>query len=221
MAPGILEVCDNVRDSRRPVQWTVEGPWKSKLVLTRLAEGILTHLSFKTRRSIGRTQCGISSSHPRVDLLVPFTWPAHPIQVPTSNYNTFKLSNLRLNIMWKYVILTLLNDVITILTSLKCNNNVTQVIYTVFFCATTSFSIEIPIIIHQPFVPPAPLGPGNNRAFNFSIFKALHCGAKFVATFLLNATTPGVDNNATVICIPHPLGGRGIARQWNLALGLE
>ena len=37
-----------------------------------------------------------------------------------------------------------------------------------------------------------PLGPGNSRAFNFSIFKALHCGAKFVVKSLLNAPPPGL-----------------------------
>ena len=39
-------------------------------------------------------------------------------------------------------------------------------------------------VMHQSFVAPAPLGPRNSGAFNFSIFKALlkalHCRAKFV-----------------------------------------
>ena len=38
--------------------------------------------------------------------------------------------------------------------------------------------------MHQSFVAPAPSGPRNSGAFNFSIFKALlkalHCRAKFV-----------------------------------------
>ena len=53
--------------------------------------------------------------------------------LPLIHCAPYNNSKLRLHIMYKYVILTLLNDVITFLTSLKCNFNVTQVIYTVFF----------------------------------------------------------------------------------------
>ena len=68
---------------------------------------------------------------------------------------------------------------------------------------------------------PRPLGPGNSGAFKiFSIFKAalktLHYGAKFVVKFLLEAPSPGVDNNATDICIHHD-----VLLQANLALGPE
>ena len=103
--------------------------------------------------------------------------------------------------MYKYVILTLLNDVITFLTSLKCNYNGTQVIYTVFF------QFQIPIVMQKSFVSPAPWDRGIAELLYFSIFKALlkalHCGAKFVVKFLLEDPSPGVDNNATDICIHH------------------
>ena len=56
-------------------------------------------------------------------------------------------SNLRLKSLWKYVILTVLNDVITFLTSLKCNNNVTQVIYTVVFLHHDVFLNRDPVYI--------------------------------------------------------------------------
>ena len=50
-------------------------------------------------------------------------------------------------------------------------------------------------VIHQSFVAPAPSGPRNSGAFNFSIFKvllkALHCRAKFVVKSLLKAPAPG------------------------------
>ena len=48
--------------------------------------------------------------------------------------------------------------------------------------------------MHQSFVFPAPLGPGNSGTFNFSIFKAplkaWHCGAIFVVKSLLKAPAP-------------------------------
>ena len=51
--------------------------------------------------------------------------------------------------------------------------------------------------MHQSFVAPAPLGPRNSGAFNFSIFKAvlkaLHCRAKFVVKSPLKAPAPGAD----------------------------
>ena len=60
---------------------------------------ILAHLSPKTSCSIGKTQWGISLSHPR-DLLIPSTWPAYPIHVTSIyiNLGCFQ-SNSRLNIM--------------------------------------------------------------------------------------------------------------------------
>ena len=58
------------------------------------------------------------------------------------------------------------------------------------------------IIMHQSFVVLAPTGPGNSRAFNFSVFKALlnalHCGDKFMIKSLLKAPAPpppAADNN--------------------------
>ena len=114
--------------------------------------------------------------------------------------------------MYKYVILTLLNDVITFLTSLKCNYNGKQVIYIVFF------QFQIPIIMQRSYVSPAPWGWGIAGLLYFSNFKALlkalHCGAKFVVKFLLEAPSPGIDNNATDICIHHD-----VLLQENLALG--
>ena len=48
--------------------------------------------------------------------------------------------------------------------------------------------------MHQSFVAPAPSGPRNSGAFNFSIFKALlkalHCRAKFVVKSPLKAPPP-------------------------------
>ena len=48
--------------------------------------------------------------------------------------------------------------------------------------------------MHQSFVVPAPTGPGNSGAFNFSVFKtllnALHCGDKFMVKSLLKAPAP-------------------------------
>ena len=35
-------------------------------------------------------------------------------------------------------------------------------------------------------------GTGKSGVFNFSIFKALHCGAKVVVKYLLNSPAPGV-----------------------------
>ena len=46
-------------------------------------------------------------------------------------------------------------------------------------------------VMHQSFVAPAPSGPRNSGAFNFSIFKALHCRAKFVVKSPLKAPAPG------------------------------
>ena len=45
-------------------------------------------------------------------------------------------------------------------------------------------------LMHQSFVAPAPSGPRNSGAFNFSIFKALHCRAKVVKS-PLKAPAPG------------------------------
>ena len=49
-------------------------------------------------------------------------------------------------------------------------------------------------IMHQSFVAPAPSGPRNSGAFNFSIFKALlkalHCRAKFLVKTPLKAPDP-------------------------------
>ena len=50
--------------------------------------------------------------------------------------------------------------------------------------------------MHQSFVVPAPTGPGNSGAFNFSVFKALHGGDKFMVKSLLKAPAlPEGDNN--------------------------
>ena len=54
--------------------------------------------------------------------------------------------------------------------------------------------------MHQSFIVPAPKGPGNSGAFNFSVFKALlnalHCGDKFMVKSQLKAPNPTeVDNN--------------------------
>ena len=50
-------------------------------------------------------------------------------------------------------------------------------------------------LMHQSFVAPAPSGPRNSGAFNFSFFKALlkalHCRAKFVVKSPLKAPAPG------------------------------
>ena len=47
-------------------------------------------------------------------------------------------------------------------------------------------------LMHHSFVVPAPMGPENNGAFNFSVFKALlnalHFGDKFMVKSLLKAT---------------------------------
>ena len=106
------------------------------------------------------------------------------ILIHCAPYNNFKL---RLNIMYKYVIITLLNDVITFLTSLKCNYNVTQVIHTVFF----QFQFQIPIIRHKSFVSPAPRGRGIAGLLTFSFLKP-HRRAKLVVNFLLNARPRGL-----------------------------
>ena len=49
-------------------------------------------------------------------------------------------------------------------------------------------------LMHQSFVAPAPSGPRNSGAFNFSIFKALlkapHCRAKFVVKSPLKVPAP-------------------------------
>ena len=109
--------------------------------------------------------------------------------------------------MYKYVILTLLNDVIAFLTSLKCSYNVTQVIYTVFF------QFQIPIIRQKSFVSPAPWGQGIAGLLTFHFLKP-NCGAKFVVKFLLNAPPPEVDNNDNFIHHDELLQG-------NLAVGPE
>ena len=49
-------------------------------------------------------------------------------------------------------------------------------------------------IMHQSFVSPAPWGPRNSGAFNFSIsialLKALHCGTTFVVKAMRKAPAP-------------------------------
>ena len=59
------------------------------------------------------------------------------------------------------------------------------------------FSIDE--LMHQSFASPAPPGPGNSGAFNFSIFKARlkarHCRARVLVKPLLEAPAPGADNN--------------------------
>ena len=55
-------------------------------------------------------------------------------------------------------------------------------------------------IMHQSFVVPAPTGPGNSRAFNFSVFKALlnalQCGDKFMVKIPAKSPRPPeADNN--------------------------
>ena len=50
------------------------------------------------------------------------------------------------------------------------------------------------LLMHQSFVSPAPSGPRNSGAFNFSVskalLKALHCGAAFVVKSLRKAPAP-------------------------------
>ena len=58
-------------------------------------------------------------------------------------------------------------------------------------------SITPLVVMHQSFVVPA---PGNSKAFNLSVFKALlnalHCGNKFMVKSLLKAPAPPeADNN--------------------------
>ena len=57
-------------------------------------------------------------------------------------------------------------------------------------------------LMHQSFVSPAPLGPGNSVTFNFLIFKApvkvRPCGVRFVVKSLLKAPAPRGDNNVNV-----------------------
>ena len=54
-------------------------------------------------------------------------------------------------------------------------------------------------LMHQSFVSPAPLGPGNSGTFNFLIFKApvkvRPCEVRFVVKSLLKAPAPRGDNN--------------------------
>ena len=64
------------------------------------------------------------------------------------------------------------------------------------------FTEVVPLMVRlcaSHLYPPPPSGPRNSGSFYFSIFKALlkdlHCGAKFVVKSLLNAPSPGVDNN--------------------------
>ena len=69
----------------------------------------------------------------------------------------------------------------------------------VFFSQYTPFAASFPplnySVMHQSFVAPAPSGPRNSGAFNFSIFKALlkalHCRAKFVVKSPLKAPALG------------------------------
>ena len=62
-----------------------------------------------------------------------------------------------------------------------------------FFIESSSFLQ----LMHQSFVAPAPFGPRNSGAFNFSIFKALlkalHCRAKFVVKSSLKAPAPRAE----------------------------
>ena len=55
--------------------------------------------------------------------------------------------------------------------------------------------------MYQSFVSPAPSGPRNSGAFNFSIskalLKALHCGATFVVKALQKPPPPEDDNMKT------------------------
>ena len=58
-----------------------------------------------------------------------------------------------------------------------------------------SYGLEVEIwIMHQSFASPAPPGPGNSGAFNFSIFKARvkarHCRARVLVKPLLKAPAP-------------------------------
>ena len=48
--------------------------------------------------------------------------------------------------------------------------------------------------MHQSFASPAPPGPGNSGAFNFSIFKA-RPGKSFGKTPAKSPDSPGADNN--------------------------
>ena len=54
------------------------------------------------------------------------------------------------------------------------------------------------LVMHQSFVSPAPIVPGNSRAFNFKIFEAPHCRSTFVVKSLLLLKGLGsseADNN--------------------------
>ena len=57
------------------------------------------------------------------------------------------------------------------------------------------FNIPYSNVMHQSFAVPAPTGPGNSGAFNFSVSKALlnalHCRDKFMVKSLLKAPAPG------------------------------
>ena len=65
---------------------------------------------------------------------------------------------------------------------------------------TKMFQCRFDDVMHQSFVVPAPTGPGNSGAVNFSVLKALlnilHYRDKFMVKSLLKAPAPQeVDNN--------------------------
>ena len=68
----------------------------------------------------------------------------------------------------------------------------------IFFCEILSGHVTCQLtsdvrkfdIMHQSFASPAPPGPGNSGAFNFSIFKARHCQARILVKPLLKAPAP-------------------------------
>ena len=76
-----------------------------------------------------------------------------------------------------------------------------------------SVSVSNPNNQAQVICIPAPRGRGVAGFLTFRFLK-LHCRAKFVVNFLLNAPPRGVDNND--ICIHHD-----VLLQGNLALGPE
>ena len=55
-------------------------------------------------------------------------------------------------------------------------------------------TLSMLLVMRQSFVIPAPTGPGNSGAFNFSVFKALlnalHCKDKFMVKSLLKSPAP-------------------------------
>ena len=62
---------------------------------------------------------------------------------------------------------------------------------TIFRTSIAGVDWSFLVIMHQSFIVPAPMGPGNSGAFNFSVLKALlnalHCGDKFMVKSLLKA----------------------------------